>query len=416
MGFTAYRQIAAIAIKELALLIKDLQALALLFAMPVFFILIMSFALQGLFESGTADRPIEILLVNQDAGPMAEMITRDMASFNDLKIVKEVDGKPVSRDSAERFVKEQKWVASIIFDQNFSQSVDEYATSDEAGIPRVWMLIDPATNSQFLAPVQAAVKAIVERRVMMFRQMERFSQRFSEMGMPPLNQLIDQEDSFSLAQSHGCRLEVIFPHGVPLNTRPSATEQNVPAYTIFGVFFIVLPLATGFIREKQDGTFQRILAAPISKCTLLIGKLLPYYLLNLIQTGLMFTVGFVLFNIHLGQISALIILSLALASCANGLGLMVAALGKTEAQIGALGVFFAIVLSALGGMMVPSFVMPEIMQTISWFTPHAWALSGYHDIMLRGLGVDEVWKQTILLLSFGVFFFIIALWRFRFTE
>jgi len=416
MRSAAYRQIAAIAIKELALLIKDFQALALLFAMPVFFILIMSFALQGVFESGTKNRPIEILWINQDAGRMGELITRDMASYNGLKIVEEIDGKPVSRDLAERLVKERKGVASIIFDQNFSKSVSEYATSHDTGIPRVWMLIDPATNRQFLAPVQAAVKAIVERRVMMFRQMERLSQRFSDMGMPPLNQLMDPEDSFSLAQDQGCRLEVVFPHGVPVSTRPSATEQNVPAYTIFGVFFIVLPLATGLIREKQDGTFQRILAAPISKCTLLIGKLLPYYLLNLIQTGLMFTIGWLLFNIQLGQISALIMLSLALAACANGLGLMVAALGKTEAQIGALGVFFAVVLSALGGMMVPSFVMPDIMQTISWVTPHAWALSGYHDIMLRGLGVDEVWKQTMFLLSFGVVFFIIALWRFRFAE
>jgi ABC-2 type transport system permease protein len=108
--------------------------------------------------------------------------------------------------------------------------------------------------------------------------------------------------------------------------------------------------------------------------------------------------------------------SFALAACANGLGLMVATLGRTEAQIGALGVLFAVVLSALGGMLVPSFVMPELMKTVSRLTPHAWALSGYHDVMLRGLGLAAVWKETAVLLGFASFFYMIALWRFRFTE
>jgi ABC-2 type transport system permease protein len=158
------------------------------------------------------------------------------------------------------------------------------------------------------------------------------------------------------------------------------------------------------------------LAAPISKSALLVGKLLPYYLVNLLQIGLMFLVGVVCFKIRLGQMQALIVVSFALAACANGLGLMVAALGRTEAQINALGVFFAVVLSALGGMMVPSFVMPELMQALSRLTPHAWALSGYHDVMLRGLGIADVFEETAVLLGLAVSFYLIALWRFRFVD
>ena len=136
----------------------------------------------------------------------------------------------------------------------------------------------------------------------------------------------------------------------------------------------------------------------------------------LVQIGLMFAVGAVVFGMHFGTFYGLIPISLALAACANGLGLMVAALGRTEAQIGAMGVFFAVVLSALGGIMVPTFVMPDVMKTLSRFTPHAWALSGYHDVMLRGLGFADVWEETAVLSGFAAFFFLIALWRFRFTE
>ena len=206
------------------------------------------------------------------------------------------------------------------------------------------------------------------------------------------------------------------PKGFSPGRRPTATEQSVPAYTIFGVFFIVLTLASGFIQEKREGTFQRLLAAPLSKTALLLGKLFPYYLVNLIQIALMFAVGVILFGIKLGNLPAMIIISLALAAAANGLGLLVAAFGKTEAQVNGFSVLLAITLSALGGMMVPAFMMPDAMKTFSLFTPHAWALAGYHDILIRGLGVKEVLMEVEALLGFACLFFVLALWRFRFND
>jgi ABC-2 type transport system permease protein len=103
-----------------------------------------------------------------------------------------------------------------------------------------------------------------------------------------------------------------------------------------------------------------------------------------------------------------------LAAAANGLGLLVAALGKTEAQVNGLSVLLAITLSALGGMMVPTFIMPGLMKSLSLFTPHAWALAGYHDIIVRGLSVKQILPEVGVLLGFASLFFTIALWRFRF--
>jgi linearmycin/streptolysin S transport system permease protein len=410
-----FRQIAAVALKEFKILFKDLEALALLFAMPVFFILVMSFALEGVFEAGSEDHPIEILLVNMDKGPMAGQISEDMATLKGLKLVRESDGKVMVRQRAELLVKEKSSPMALLFENDFSESLKRFVASPEADLPRITLIIDPATNRQLLAPVKAAIGALVERRVAIARQIYQIKKSFSYLGEGS-DVVLSSRKALSGPYSPAVNLEILAPEGTSGNIRPSATEQNVPGYTIFGVFFIVLPLAAGFMREKHDGTFQRILAAPISKWTLLVGKLLPYYLVNIIQIGLMFAVGAIVFEIHFGTIYGLIPISLALAACANGLGLMVAALGKTEAQVGALGVFFAVVLSALGGIMVPTFVMPDVMKILSQLTPHAWALSGYHDVMLRGLGFGGVWQETTVLLGFAGLFFLIALWRFRFTS
>ena len=409
------RQIAAIALKELKILLKDLEALALLFAMPVFFILVMSFALEGVFEAGTANHPIEMLLVNLDKGPIAKQISKDIETVKGIKIIEEIEGAALTRHRAEALVKEKSSPMAILFENDFSESVKRFVASSEADLPRVSLIIDPATNRQLLAPVQAAIRALVERRVAISRQIHQIKERFSTLG-EEIEAVLPRQAALSAPYAPAVDLAILAPKGTASTVRPSATEQNVPGYTVFGVFFIVLPLAAGFMRERHDGTFQRILAAPISKWTLLVGKLLPYYMVNLVQIGLMFAVGAVVFRMHFGTIYGLIPISLALAACANGLGLMVAALGRTEAQIGAMGVFFAVVLSALGGIMVPTFVMPDVMKTLSRFTPHAWALSGYHDVMLRGLGFADVWEETAVLSGFAAFFFLIALWRFRFTE
>jgi ABC-2 type transport system permease protein len=283
---------------------------------------------------------------------------------------------------------------------------------------------------QLLASVKGAIRSVIERRAFLENLTHRLKKEFetSTAGLPPLvKDLMNQSAAKQLERrisgapsGESGQAPVVFistsPQGFSTGRRPTATEQNVPAYTIFGVFFIVLTLASSFVQEKKEGTFQRLLAAPLPPIALLLGKLFPYYLVNLIQMLLMFAVGVIFFGMKLGNIPALIMVSLALAATANGLGLFVASMGKTEAQVNGFSVLLAITLAALGGMMVPTFIMPDFMKTLSFFTPHAWALAGYHDILIRGLGVKEVLREAEVLLGFASLFFVLALWRFRFNE
>ena len=421
------RQIIAITLKELKVVWLDREALLLLFAMPMFFILVMSFALQGVFEAGTKERPVEVLVINQNGGPMAEQAIADLKRMEGLALIETAGGVSLSLEKAEALIRQGDYPLALAFRTGFSERILQDPGTSESEKATVYLISDPATNLQLLASVKGVIRSTIERRILLATMPQRMKQAFENSlsefpsGLNPSSPNMEKQFERILEDTHKDgvdRSRVVFvsasPKGFSAGRRPTATEQNVPGYTIFGVFFIVLTLASSFLREKQDGTFQRILAAPLSKTALLIGKLLPYYLVNLIQIGLMFAVGVILFDMKPGHVPALILVSMALAAAANGLGLLVAALGKTEAQVNSLSVLFAITLAALGGMMVPAFIMPGFMKTLSLFTPHAWALAGYHDVIIRGLGLREVLPETGVLLGFAALFFAGALWRFRF--
>ena len=421
------RQILAITLKELKVVWLDREALALLFAMPMFFILVMSLALQGVFEAGTKGRPVEVLVVSTDGGPLAEQVIQDLKGVEGVTLIEKADGVPLNLETAEALIRRGNYPLAISFGPGFSERILQTRGMPETEKGTITLISDPATNLQLLASVKGVIRSTVERRVLSATLPQRMRQAFENQtsGQPLNANSYDRNREEQLrrilevaTQGNPADSGVVFvnasPKGFSEGRRPTATEQNVPAYTIFGVFFIVLTLASSFLREKQDGTFQRILTAPLPKTALLIGKLLPYYVVNLIQIALMFSVGTLLFNMTLGNGPALILVSLALAAAANGLGLLVAALGKSEAQVNSLSVLLAVTLAALGGMMVPAFVMPGFMKTLSLFTPHAWALAGYHDAIIRGLGLREVLPETGVLLGFAALFFAGALWRFRF--
>jgi ABC-2 type transport system permease protein len=419
-------EILAILAKEVKILIRDRQALALLFAMPAFFILVMSYALEGVFEGGTKTRPFEVVVVNRDPGRLSREVIADLKGAEGFVLLDAVDGIPMTQERAEELVRQGQYPLALLIPEGFSERTLSL-TEDPARKVAVTFIHDPATNIRLLAGIKGTMQGIILRRTLLATLPARLKKGWAaEMGPlaafagPDSKSMERQIDELLAKAGKGAETspEVVFlsrsPNGRAPGRFPSATEQNVPAYTIFGVFFIVLTLASSFIQEKKEGTFQRILSAPLSKATLLVGKILPYYLINLVQIVLMFAVGVFFFHMKLGDPMALILVSLALALAANGLGLLVASLGKTEAQVNGLSVFLAITLSALGGMLVPAYIMPGAMKTISLFTPHAWALAGYQDIIVRGLGVRQVLPEVGILLAFSGLFFVFALWKFRF--
>jgi ABC-2 type transport system permease protein len=414
------RQITAVAIKELQLLWQDRPALAVLFLMPAFFIVVMSLALQNVFEAGTRDRPIQVLVVDEDDGPIAARLLRALERAPEIVAITETDGLPLDREKAEGLVAARKSPMALILPVGLSKS----STRTEPGETVALLIVDPATQRQLVAPARGAIEGALRSIVLLERLPRELRELVSEWSVeegeevPPAEVLDDLEQSYSdrirrLDRSPRRLVETRFPNGLQPERRPTATQQSVPAYTIFGVFFITLTLSTSFVRERAGGTTTRLRVTPLSRSAILLGKLLPYGLVNLIQIAAMFAVGVALFDIELGDPAALLVLSVALASCASGLGLLVAAVGRSEAQVSALAVAVSLIFAALGGLMVPSYVMPGPMRVLAVATPHAWALQGYHDVMLRGGGIQSVIPEFAILIAFATALFGAAALCFR---
>lgn len=289
---------------------------------------------------------------------------------------------------------------------------------------KILIIVDPATSSQFVEPILGTLRGLIERSAytaMMPKGVdflfERLAPQMPAEQREPFKAQVQEAMSGGLLGGTApiVTLERTTPAGMQVEKYPDTFQQNVPGYTIYGIFWIVSLLAGSVLQEKREGTFRRLLVAPMNRAVMLAGKLVPYYIINLIQLVIMLGASSLLFGMSLGHSWAgLVVVSVAAAATATGLGVLVSALARTEAQVGGLTVLLLLTMSALGGCFVPRFIMPGWLKTIGLITPHAWALDAYQDLLVRGYGLLEVLPKVGGLAVFAIIFFAIGVWRFCF--
>ena len=418
-------QIYAMTVKDFKVMMKDRGAMVVLFILPVIFIFVMTAS--GMGGTSDDDRPMQILVVNEDQGALADEAIAELNGLDGMRLIETEDGQAITPTTADELIVAGSYRVAVIFPADFSAKIVAAATDAEAETAVVTFVVDPALDTRFLAPIQGSVVGYIERTAATAQTPVRIEAAFGEMAeavpeaqAPFVTQVGEMfvagmESQETAVVNSGISFEQISPAGYEVVEYPTAEEQNVPAYTLFGVFFIMQAMATGLLKERQDGTFRRLLAAPLPRTAMLIGKVIPYYLINLIQVALMFGIGVFVFDMSLGTHPfGLVLVTMAASGASTGLGLMLASVSKTPEQAGSLAALLSVALAAIGGMFMPRFAMPEFMQTMALFTPHAWALEGFQDVIVRGLGVTAVLNEVAVLLLFSAIFFAVALWRFRF--
>lgn len=422
--------------KDLLILLRDPAELAVLFLMPLAFIIPISIALGAGDGYGiqSANQMIPLPVANFDQGPSAQVLMS--AIGESLKLEIEFNGAQIEavglQDyesclflSPESVVKDPACIeqvgrallyqsdrtALLVIPEGFSDAV-------AAGDPvKVALLYDPAGDATRLQQIQGILQGAATR-LSLQNQVSGGVERLTNLvALAPeeirgaiQNQLLTPQPR---TQKPAINMIKTFPEEYALATTPDTYQQTIPGYAVMFVFFIITSLTGAIHQERLLGTFRRLLSAPISRTELLGGKLLATMLVGLVQVLLLFGVGAVAFKLSLGSDPlAFFLLTFAMVFTATSIGL---AASTTSLRGGALAAPL-IIAALLGGCMFPLDLMPPFLRSLSYFVPHSWALTGYQNLMVRGQGLQEVFPQIMALAGFAVLFFWIAVRRFRFEN
>jgi len=183
---------------------------------------------------------------------------------------------------------------------------------------------------------------------------------------------------------------------------PNATQHNIPSWTIFAMFFVVLSLGSGIVREKRNGSFIRLKTLPTSYAVAIFSKQLTYLVVTLAQAVVIFALGAWLFPLiglpplHFpGDWAALVVVTLLCGWCAVSYAICIGVFAQTEEQANGFGAVSIVILAAVGGLMVPSFAMPGSFHLAMSLSPLHWCLEAYYGLFLEGGSLKDVWANIL---------------------
>lgn len=389
--------------KEFQVLLRDRLAAIMLLVAPAMFIVVMSLALgqvmSGLNDTEEGDAPVKIDVVDLDNTDASKNLVTALDDAAGLEVT-----TGITEDDANTRVADGKAALAIVIPDGFGDDAAE-------GAATIVQLTDPGQSNQIVVPARSAVREASSVTLATTRASAILTEAAKAATSPEQAETLS-DGAKSLAD---IELTVDAKNAAGLETvvYPTVYQQNVPGYTVMFVFFIVTTMAGAIMRERREGTFRRLISTPLPRWKLLLGKVLPYTLVSFIQVAVLFAFGRFVFGMDLGAHPlALIPLTIALALCATSMGVALASFAKTEAQISGLGLIIILVLAALGGCMVPSVFMPEFMTKVALFTPHGLALTGYQDVLVRGMNVMDVLPTCGLLVAIAAVLWAISLPRF----
>jgi ABC-2 type transport system permease protein len=191
-------------------------------------------------------------------------------------------------------------------------------------------------------------------------------------------------------------------------------------YIVPGIIGVLLSMtmviiaSLAIVRERERGTLEQLVVTPIGKTSLLLGKIVSFLLVGYVQITVILVLGILLFDVPvLGRISTLYIVSLPFIVASLGVGLLVSALVQNQAQAMQLGFLFLLPNILLSGFMFPRVAMPEPAQWIGAALPLTYFLTVLRGILLKGIGLDILWRETAILTAFAVGLVWVSVRKFR---
>lgn len=412
--------------KEILLLFRDWGGLGILFIMPAILLIVITLIQQSTFQDNH-QTVMSLVLVNNDQGEIGETVEENISNSDNLKLISQWKEQKIDENLAQQLVSDGKYQIALIIPEGLSDNLNEKINTNVEKIlsefsmeetdssqtesivstsetSKIKLYFDPAVSETF----KSAVKNDIDKLISKIESKKIYSVFEDQMGI---------ETDANMMQDAAIQFEEIIAQKGKNAVMPNTVQHNVPAWILFGIFFIIVPLGINIVKEKNLGTNIRIRTSPVSYATIASGKIITYLIICLIQFTVMLLIakflfpklGLIAFNPGM-KIFPMIIIVLFASLAAIGLGILIGTIMKTQEQSAPFGAIFTIILSAMGGIWVPVYMMPEVMQKIAVFSPMNWGITAFYDIILRNGSLLDVSKELFFLFLFFVITFVISLW------
>jgi ABC-2 type transport system permease protein len=404
--------------KEFLLLINDRVGLALMFLMPLLLVFIITIIQDSAYKM-VNENQIPLLVVNQDTGPeggklvkvlsgsgLFKIDTLNNLSQESLKSELLSRGKMVALYVPKSFsskLENNAGAVSQILMNDLGLDTDTAEVSNES-MPVLSFYSDPVLQENYSYSIMGIIQSylsVIENGLMIEKM-------YSSM---------DLEGKADKLKDRMITNRVKVEHEVASSSNaavlPNSTQHNVPAWTIFAMFFMVVSLGSNIVKERINGSFLRLKTMPTTFMLVMFSKMSVYVVVAVLQVALTFSMGvWVLPRIGLPELTipsnllafATVVFMSSMAAVSYAL--LIGAVAKTQEQANGFGAISIIIFGAIGGILVPTFVMPGFMQFASNFSPLHWCLEGFYILFLKGGSWHEL---SAVLLFLGVFIIICQL-------
>jgi ABC-2 type transport system permease protein len=394
--------------KDVRVMTRDRVGLLFMFGLPILLVLIVTSIQNSTFELMNKNR-VTLLLCNRDTGAASRQFIQAVDQVGLFKLL-----RTSGTDSSIRVRVQQKdAMLALVIPANFSTRVEARARM-VAGKAMSSFGLEDSTNKRVAGDTTTMPIALYYHPILQ----ESF-RRSAEGALYSALQVV--ESKHILRTLYFSINEKELPDSVEselLNNRttieeypvsrdrnmiiPNASQHNVPAWTVFAMFFLVISLGSGIVREKLNGSFIRLKTLPTSYLVAILSKQITYVTVTLLQAAVIFAIGNWLFpvmglpTLHFPtDWAALIVVTFLCGWCAVSYAICIGVFAQTEVQATGFGAISIVILSAIGGLMVPSFAMPGSFRLISKISPLHWGLEAYYGLFLEGGGFGTIWPNVL---------------------
>ncbi|HEX4714477.1 MAG TPA: ABC transporter permease [Ktedonobacteraceae bacterium] len=412
-----------IAKKDLLLTLKDKSSFFFMLAMPIIFITVMGLVLGNSFGGNSGPIQVTIAISNHDNGPVGKAILdafKTKTSGFQFNLKNYSDPNQVVNIVADS---KNNVDAGVIIPVGTSDALTNAVENHQPVNNLVKFYALPGSNNAPALYAQGIVNGVIN---------DITTDQYASMAA------VGQVNHVCHAPGNTCASATIDPQAIgkavvqSLTSTPNSSpvqaltagqavtvssfDLYVPGYAIFFALFGLNAVAGTILQEKEDGTFRRLLIAPVQKYALLGGKVLAQFILTVLQIAVLFVFGYVFFHIHIGNLLAVSLLILATAFAITGLGIALVSIVKTRRQLAPVVSVVTLVSASIGGVFFPAWLMPSWMQQISKIGLPSWAMEGLNNVMIYGKDLNYVLPDILGLVVYGLICYIIALRFFRFQE